>query len=411
MVIGKYREDDIIWEVVGGDVYKELKAKLKPNKKRNLHTNNLPLDKFTSGCWIEFESKYTKDERYIVVNDNYKIRAYKCRIYVSHVDQEMSHKAVPALSKVKEKFIELSNISFKRAFGTVNENILRCIPKQFYWAKSDAYEGIINSIDFSSHYPASLCGIIPDSHEALQVKGTVKPNKDYPFAFYINSGHMAIYNELDTHNWLFDRNFEIRDLFRLKTKRKSFDDRFNEHIVPKDDITVLMKASKYNLKNVYEHFYKIKQMYDKDSDEYNEAKSILVASIGQMHRKKYVKDKYAHLAAVGIARANQHMLDVINKNQLKLDDIIQIQVDGVLYKGTQKLGIEDSYLGAIVQEAYQRPCRWIGTGAYMIDLGDKMKIKHQCYDVMSDGRSPDCSTKFSDMDLWVKRSKNEEVND
>ena len=403
-MISKYSESNIVWQVVGLDVYKELKAKLKAANKRDLHTNNLKMTEFTNKCWIEFNSRYTKDERYIVVNDNYKLKGYKCKIHVAHVDGDMSHKGSSALSTVKQKFTELTNSSFKRAFGTVNKNILRCIPKQFYWANSTPYVGNISCVDYSSQYPSNLGKTLPDSHNAIQVKGTVKPNKDYPFAFYINSGHMAIYGEFDTHDWWLNdfRNY----LFRFKTMRKDFDDRFNAYVDESEDVTVLMKASKYTLKETYEYFYNIKQTFNKDTREYDEAKLVLNASIGQMHRKVYTKDRYAHLAAVSIARSNNNVLSLIKP--LKKSDIVQIQVDGVLYKGDLMLGIYDKYLGAPVQEAYCNPCRWDKLGKYMIDTGNKIIIKHQGCNAMLDGRDIEQSTKFNDMDLWYDKGETDE---
>ena len=407
MVTNKYPEDNIIWHVIGLDVYKELKAKLKPNNRRDVRTSNLRLDVFTNKCWTEFNSKYTKDEKYLVINDNYVIHAYRCKLHVAHVDDNMSHKAVSALSKVREKFQELTNSSFKRSFGTANKNILRCIPKQFYWANSTPYVGNINSVDYSSQYPSNLGGLLPDSHGAIEIKGTVKPTKEYPFAFYINSGHMAIYNEFDTHYWIYSK---FKDyLFRYKTYRKDYDDTFKD-ILPDEDVTVLMKASKDTLKETYEYFYNIKQTFEKNSPEYNEAKLVLNASIGQMHRKRYEKDdKYAHLAAVTIARSNNNML--LLTKPLKISDIVQIQVDGILYKGDLKLGVDDVYFGAPVQEAYNNPCRWDRLGVYMIITDNKCIIKHQGLNAMTDGRDIEESTKFSDMNLWYNKGEEDEKED
>lgn len=397
MFISKYPEKDIIWEIIGLDQYKSIKDKLKPNKETKLHTNNLKITEFTPGCWSEFKHKSLKDQKILVINDNYKIKAYKVKIGVSQIDKNEYHKSISALADIKSKFKELTNKTFKQCFGTVEGKLERCVPKQLYWSKNEPYCGNINSVDFSSHYPASLCDILPDSHTAIVKAGTIKPTAEYPFAFYTKSGHIAIYNELDTHNWLFNQSLKLEDLFRLKTIKKPddikvFDDTFKQYITLDEDETILMKASQYTLKDTYLHFYNLRKS---DPD----AKLALNASIGQMHRKIYNRDKYAHLAAVAIARANQKMLNLISK--IKFKDIIQIQVDGILYTGNKQLGILDKYLGAPVQEVYNKPCRWDRLGVYMIDLGDHMKVKCQGYNAMSDGRLPENSTKFEDMDLWI----------
>ena len=390
-----YKEENIKWNVIGADEYKVLKNSLDPNKFMPLHTNNLKIGVFKKGNWVSYTSSYSHDIMYIVVHEGKQISGYTCKVNVAHVDKNASHKATPALKTVKDEFKAITNESFKTCFGTVEENILRCIPKQFYWSKKSRYLGSANSVDFSSHYPAAACSILPDSHTAITKKGTVAPTAEYPFAFYIKSGHIAIYNELDTHLWLANR-FGKRTLFRLKTVRKHFDDTFKD-IPLNEDITILMKPAKYTLAEVYNKLYNAR----KDDED---AKLFLVASIGQMHRKNYVRDKYAHLAAVIIARANKRMIDLVSK--LDLSEIIQIQVDGVIYTGDKKIGIDTKYLGAPVQEAYHQPCRWDRIGVYMLKLNNgKMKIKYQGYQSMTDGRDIEDSTKFEDMDLWVLKGE------
>lgn len=404
MIIKKYPEKDIQWTVIGLDEYNKIKNKLKDKNKRNLHTNNLKIAEFTNGCWTEHSNRYFKDQKILVVNENYTIKGYRVKVAVASVNKEDSHEAIFALTHVRQRFAELTETTFKRAFGTVEGKYERCVPKQLYWSRKEPYFGLVNSVDFSSHYPASICGLLPDSHTAITKEGTVKPTKEYPFAFYIKSGHIAIYNELDSHNWLFNKQFKMEDLFRLKTikkpneEKKVFDDLFNQYITPDDDETVLMKASDYNLTQVYQELYNSRKHSEK-------AKLDLNASIGQMHRKKYNRDRYAHLAAVAIARANQKMLDLMSK--LNIDDIIQIQVDGVIYRGTTNyIGVSQKTLGAPVQEAYRCPCRWDRLGVYMIDLGgDKMKIKSQGYNATTIGILPSESTKFEDMDTWINIKK------
>lgn len=397
----RYSEEDITWKVIGQDEFKKLMDKLDQSKKVLLHTNNLKMSKFGPGNWIIYTCSYTRDQVYIVVNKNYKLYGYRCKMYVSHYDQDLGHKANPALTKIKEHFRNHQNSSFKTCFGTVDKNILRCVPKQLYWSKKGHYEGSVSSIDFSSQYPAQLCGILPDSHTAVVKEGTVKPSKEYPFAFYVNSGHLAIYKELDTHTWLFNTRFEFKDLFRTKTYR-TFDDTFHP-IPPEEDVTILMKAAKKTLKDEIEYFYNIKQTYPKDSQEYVEAKLVLNAAIGQMHRKLYTRDKYAHLAAVAIARANQSMLNLVIDMDIPVEDIIQIQIDGILYKTDKVYGLDKECLGKPFQEAINRPCRWESLGCYMIQLEDgSYKIKNQGYNRMKDGRLPEESTCFEDMDLWIK---------
>ena len=400
MFINKYPEKDINWNVIGLEEYNKIKNTLKPDKETNLHSNNLLITKFKPGCWSEFRHKKLKDKKILIVNDNYKIIAYKIKTHVANVNAEESHKSVKALATVKEKFKELTNKSFKTCFGTVEGEFERCVPKQLYWSKNEPYLGNASSVDFSSHYPASLCGKLPDSHGAIRLKGTIKPNAEYPFAFYVKSGHIAIYKELDSHNWLFNNKFKIEDLFRLKTIKKPdgktvFDDTFNQYIKLEEDETVLMPASSYSLEDTYKYFYSLRKT-NKD------AKLALNASIGQMHRKIYTRDKYAHLAAVAIARANQRTLDLVNS--MNFEDIIQIQVDGVLYKSGKQYGVYNKEIGAPYQEALNKPCRWERMGVYMLNLDDgTLKVKCQGYNATTIGIKPEESTTFDQMDSWINQ--------
>lgn len=391
----KFEESDIIWSTLNADAYAELKSQLKKNKKTSLHTNNLNIFNFGPGNWLEYRSKWCKDEKYIVLNKKDILYGYHVKELIhdnkklGELDENRKIRCA-ALVNIRAKFKELENTGFKANFGTVDDKILRCVPKQFYWSKTEPYFGFVSSVDFSSHYPACLCGDLPDSHTAIEKPGTVKPNKEYKFAFYVKSGHLAIYNELDTHDWEINLQFDLTDLFRFRSYR-TYDDTY-KIVKPKDDITILMKSAPVKLDSVIKYFY------DRKSFD-TEAKLTLNAAIGQMHRKKYDRDKFAHLAAVAIARANNKMLNLVRN--VKKEDIIQIQVDGIIYKGDKKLGIDDKYLGAPVQEVLNKECRWERIGAYMIKLDDnKYKVKCQGYNSMKDGRSPEESTCFEDMDLW-----------
>lgn len=391
----KFDEKSIIWSTLDADAYNQLKKQLKPAKKKNLHTNNLTVFNFEPGNWLEYKSKWSTDERYIVLNKKDVLYGYHVKELVHQNkklgDQDPNRQIrCLALVNIRAKFKELENAGFKTCFGTVDDKILRCVPKQFYWSKNEPYFGFVSSVDFSSHYPACLCGDLPDSHTAIEMPGTVKPNKEYKFAFYIKSGHLAIYKEFDTHDWETNLQFGLTDLFRFRSYR-TYDDTYKV-VKPKNDVTILMKAADKKLDAVIKYFYDRKS-YD------TEAKLTLNAAIGQMHRKKYDRDKFAHLAAVAIARANNKMLNLVSN--VKKSDIIQIQVDGIIYKGDKKLGIDTKYLGAPVQEVLNKECRWERIGAYMIKMNDtEYKIKCQGYNSMTDGRKPEESNCFEDMNLW-----------
>lgn len=405
-----YSEKDIIWKVIGLKEYNEITANLDPNKKTNYHTNNLDIFKFKPGYWAEHNDKHLKDTRYLIVNKRHTIYAYRVKLFVptlSYKTTDTFKINTCALVKIKEEFKKRQNKSFKACFGTTEGKYQRCIPKQLIWSKIGHYVGSASSIDFSSHYPACGCGSLPDSHTAISYKGTVKPTKEYPFAFYLKSGHIAIYNEVDTHNWLYEPNIPFEQLFRTKTLKKPdnikvFDDLFNKYVSLDEDETVLMKASEYTLDDIWEYFYNIKQTYNEDTEEYKVAKLVLNAAIGQMHRKVYTRDKYAHLAAIIIARANQKAIDMIHT--IDWTDFIQVATDGIMYKGNKQYGVDNKYLGAPHQEYLGCDCRFEGLNAYMVKTNHGYKIRHQCFDAMDNDKDIEQCNDFSDMDHWIKET-------
>ena len=367
---------------------KELINSLDPEKeiKKDVYS----VKNFGLNNWFKYIDKYSQDIAYICVHKEEGLIKYRCQLF----SNEIKEQSINAIKEISERFKKRTNVTFKKAFGTAEKEFLRCVPKQLYYSVDKEFFGLINSVDYSSDYPSQLCTTLPDSNTSIRLEGTVAPNEEYPFAYYINSGHMAIYNELDTHKWLLNIHFQEEDMFRYKTFNKFYDDLFHEELSGENDITILMKASKYNLKPEYEHFYELKDVDDS-------AKRIMNKSIGQMHKRKYDCYKYAHLAAVSIARANQKMFNLVKEIGFK--NIIQIQVDGVLYTGENKYGVEpkEKYLGSLVQEAYQYPCRWKQFGCYMIkNKYNIYKVKHLGFSRMSDGRDIEKSSSFEDMDLW-----------
>lgn len=263
------------------------------------------------------------------------------------------NKGSNAIKLVSDYFKKTTGSTFKKAFSTVEEDFKRCIPKQLSYFNKIYFDTEMraSSIDGCSQYPANMCGRLPDAHTAKKVKGTVAPTEEYPFAFYIKSGHIAEYNNFDTHDWLIDNLKLLKILFRITpfvVKNKQRINNWPIRLIEDDeDETILMKASKYELTNTYQHFYNIKETYDHDSEEYDEAKMVMNASIGQFHKVDYAEYKYAHLVAVAIARANNKMLEKVKV--IGLENIIQICVDGILYVGDE-LGVNQKQLGVFKQE-------------------------------------------------------------
>jgi hypothetical protein len=110
-----------------------------------------------------------------------------------------------------ESFTDISN-HFESRTGTTMVETFGNVPQSFdlfqlppiIFSNSNYKEIVLNNIskaDFSSAYPAAMCGKLPTSIGSIKKKGRVKPTKEYPFAFYTKSHNMAIYDEFDTFGW------------------------------------------------------------------------------------------------------------------------------------------------------------------------------------------------------------------
>ena len=262
----------------------------------------------------------------------------------------------------------------------------------------------MSALDISSNYPYNMCGRLPTMEKSIKVKGTIEPNEEYPFAFYLKSGHSAEYGVYDTHKW---KNSKFRDSLYRKIdthisdiKSPIISPRQNWDLEPNEDITLLCKASKCELTNIYEWFYKCRE-------ESKINKLIANASIGYMAKRDYRDYKLAHLRTVCICRANENMRRLCEDN-IGIRNIIMIQVDGVIYNKTKCFGIgkEDKCFGSAVQEYNNCIMSYSGVGQYIF-MKDKelVSCKHQGYNDTIDGSDIEEPTTIHDITKWVKKTK------
>lgn len=290
-----------------------------------------------------------------------------------------------AISTFIKKFNELNKITFNKAFGTVEDDIKSCIPKQFYYKNYGLLNKklIASSIDACSHYPSNMKGLLPDSRTAISVKGYVSPTEEYPFAFYPDSGNVAEYGKYDTREWISTAMFYYM-----------FDD--PDRACKRDDKTILMKASKYQLDNVWEYFYE-----KRNDDPVN--KLVMNATIGMMHMKKYTKYKYAHLVAIALARANDKHLKMME--EIGINNIIHVCVDGIIYKGTTEYGVHQKGLSLYEQEFTGCDVKVSNSNCYIAMKDNKVvKAKHGAFNFNKDGTPIDLSkiNNLDDQYNWIK---------
>lgn len=334
----------------------------------------------------------------------YMMEGGRYYIYASNVmdDSKNKKKAILRPDKLFDaKFIELNGKSLRKAFGFVDKEFKRCIPKQFYYINKRLIgkKVIASSIDASSQYPSGCYGKMPDSHDPLIFDHYEKPTPDYPFAFYPKSGHLAIYGELDTRNWLSSR--YVLDLFRIDG-----DDEYAFHSVPADkDETIMFKASDHELDETWDYFYQNKKMAEKDSQEYLDAKLVMNSAIGCWHRKDRrdtrsmpYSDKgsyqLAHLAAVAIARGNQKILDKCAK--IGEEKILHICVDGIIYTGdTDWSDVSQEDIGKFHADFLGCDFKMLGMNLYAAEKdGSPIKFRHASMDLMDGKKINDSEPHF-----------------
>lgn len=276
---------------------------------------------------------------------------------------------------IKTEFLLRTGKKFKEAFGSTEQSFKVCVPQPLYY-KSQFYPDYvkiknISVEDFSSHYPAAAVGLLPNANTAITINNYVKPNKDYQFAFYPESGHIAIYNEFDTHNYV-----KNQQLFgAIETNDRLFKTDYLKH----ETYTVLMKAADERLLELQNH-YDIKNTYDKDTIEYDIAKLILNQFIGMFemnYESGYKSEPYAHLAAVIKWRANIKMFNLINT--IGLQNVVQVIVDGIIHKGPA-IGVKEKKLGNLICEADNATLVQRGISQYIV-FADKIIKKHQGLDL------------------------------
>lgn len=307
-----------------------------------------------------------------------------------------------AVKLVSDMFETLTGTSMKKAFDTVGEEFKRCVPKQFYYTNPRYLnrELTMSSIDASSHYPSCICGRMPDAHTAKISQGTVKPNEEYPFAFYLKSGHCAEYGVFDTHDWMGHPQFALC-LFKPEQ---------NLSIEPDDDVTVLMQPSTEELTGVYEHFYEIKQSYPQESPEYRDSKIVLNASIGYMHKQRYDSYRYAHLVAIALGRANQRMLD--KADEIGAQYVTHLCVDGMIYLGCRERGTYKRSLGEFHQEFTGCLTKISSMNRYIaMKDGKVVKFAHGGVNRYEDGReiTKENVKSLDDQYRWVKIDPLQEI--
>lgn len=286
--------------------------------------------------WLKNKISYHLDKKKnsctLYVRENNEYKRYLTKLESSTKD------ITPGMcgTELRKVFTEKTGVTLKKAFGTTSSNDIRlCSPKPLYYINPKYCNKTLDNvsgIDVVSMYPACVRGNLPDAHTAIEVKGRVDPTKEYPFAFYIKSHHCAEYGVFDTHDYMsikFDP--ELNKWLCYNSLKSSC---MYNVIDDEDEVTVLMKPSKYSFDSTMNTFMERKMNGD------TLAKAVMNIGLGTLHknpdRQKGMKkgkeiQGYYHFCAIMQGRANAMQLRTIADIKRHNGTVLQAIVDSIIY--------------------------------------------------------------------------------
>ena len=291
---------------------------------------------------------------------DYVIFRYKVR-----QDYDSEFGALDAWIEFQTKVNEHTNKSINDIFGGLPMEYHQyrgCVPSPINWAsfwlcnkRGEVAENCVKA-DICSAYGTEASKTLPDCHPfVIQKKsGKVAPTAEYPFAFYLHSGHMAIYGEGDTYTL-------------NQSKYITCD-----HTMPVFDFqeeTLLCPAATQTLEGVFQELYDGR----KDNPEY---KGVMNMTIGMFHRKKtrFDSENLWPLAAVIKFRCNKRIIDVCEWLEEKGQKPILINTDSIMWEGTYNddfyaIFSDEKQLGNFTFE--YKDCRAVMRSSKIYQIQDK----------------------------------------
>ena len=238
----------------------------------------------------------------------------------------------------------------------------KCVPSPINWAsfwlcnkRGEVAENCVKA-DICSAYGTEASKPLPDCHSFLIQKkqGRVEPTADYPFAFYLKSGHMAIWNEGNT--------YELN-----KSKYITCD--HTEMVFDFEEETLLCPAATQTLEDVFEELYEGR----KNHPEY---KGVMNMTIGMFHRKKtrFDSENLWPLAAAIKFRCNKRIVDTCEWLEQRGQKPILINTDSIMWEGTYTDAFSDMFshekkLGNFTYE--YKSCRAVMRSSKIYQIQDK----------------------------------------
>lgn len=237
-----------------------------------------------------------------------------------------------------------------------------CVPSPINWAsfwycnkRGQVAENCVKA-DICSAYGTEASKTLPDCHSFLikKVAGKVAPSAEYPFAFYLKSGHMAIYGEGST--------YELN-----QSKYITSDHTIS--IFDNEEETLLCPVASQTLEDVFEELYEGR----KDHPEY---KGVMNMTIGMFHRKKtrFDSENLWPLASVIKFRCNKRIVDTCEWLARNGQNPILINTDSIMWEGSfnesfYEIFSDEKKLGNFTFE--YKDCRAVMRSSKIYQIQDK----------------------------------------
>lgn len=325
---------------------------------------------------------WTKPFSYCVDHDHQQVNLYTTdddfnfTVYYSFCDSAKCDRNLgvsggAAFRMVDSMFHERHDRSLQAAFGRcetdfIFDTINMALAPIIYTNNRDC-DYILSNVykaDVSSAYPYGLTFDLPDYHKSSikKLSGIYKPTEEYPFAFYIRSGHMAIYKELDTYN-----DFRTHPLYCTRGK-------WNNDLYGEKDVTILMKASRFKLDDI------MIELYGKKKDN-ADIKTMMVAFIGYIRStKSWQKHYMGHISACVYARHIKRMLSFYDTIVSEKNIVEMIATDSICWRGhaMPQITTKEKEIGNFVSEYENARLVMLANGVYGLEVDGKIVcFKHQ----------------------------------
>lgn len=308
-----------------------------------------------------------------------------------------------AVRVLEDAFEGRTNVTRQYAFGRIDiKDFLGFQYTAITWTDSDYCWDILEGYykaDVSAAYPYQACKMLPDSHGSKRLHGRIKPNEEYPFAFYIKSNQLAIYGEFDTRDYVsHPLNHLFIDIEKHKRQQEKsygvpYSDRLHYVEVPEsEEITILMKKSDYDFGPEFSMFY----LRRKEDEKAKAACNMFIGCLGSAKRNINKGIPQRHITSVIYARHLIRMMETFNKIEKNGGKVISVVTDSICWLSPKnfsaKISEKKKYLGGLFLEYENTKACYHSHGVYAIegkdDAGNKdIKILHQGIKLNSFARS------------------------